>query len=70
MQKSSNQEATIEPQLHLYKGYYWNILRLPKRVFFKRFFFNVDLFFSLYGICYNTASVLCFGFSATRHMGS
>ena len=32
--------------------------------------FEVDHFKSLYWIFYNTASVLCFGFLATRHVGS
>ena len=73
MQKSPNQKAKIEPQIHLYKGYHWNFLRLPLGYFLKDFFY-VDFFFffffSLYGICYNTASVLCFGFLVTRHIGS
>ena len=34
------------------------------------FFFNVDHFKSHYGIYYNIASVLCFVFSAMRHVGS
>ena len=44
MQTSSNQEAKIEPQLHLYKGYHWNFLRLPLGYFLKDFFY-VDHFF-------------------------
>ena len=35
----------------------------------KNFFFNVDNFLSLYWICHSIASVLCFGFGATRHYG-
>jgi hypothetical protein len=38
--------------------------------FEKKGFFNVDHFKSLYGICYNIASVLCYGFLASRHVGS
>ena len=34
------------------------------------FFFNVDHFKSLYWICYNIASVLCFVSLAMRHVGS
>ena len=36
----------------------------------KNFFFDVDLFLSLYWICYNFASVLCFGSLVTRLVGS
>ena len=39
--------------------------------FFLRFFLNVGHFLkSLLNFCYNIASVLCFGFLATSHMGS
>ena len=38
--------------------------------FFKDFFFNLHHFKSLYWICYNIASVLCFGLLAGRHGGS
>ena len=38
--------------------------------FLRFFFFNVDHFKILYWICYNIASVVCFGFLALRHMGS
>ena len=42
-----------------------------KTVFFsclKFFFFNVDHFKNLYWVCYNIASISCFGFLATRHL--
>ena len=39
-------------------------------LFFKHFFFSVEHFKSLYWICYNTASVLCFGFLNSKYMGS
>ena len=46
------------------------VLFIFSYTFFKRFFFFVDHFLkSLYWICYNIASVLCFGFLATRHVG-
>ena len=32
-------------------------------------FFHVDHFLSFYWICYNIASVLCFGFLTARHVG-
>ena len=45
----------------------------PPLPLFKTFsnFFDVDLFFplSLYWICYNIDSVLCFGFLVMRHVG-
>lgn len=39
---------------------------------FKFFFFSLDVdhFLSVYCICYNITSVLCFGFLTTRHVGS
>ena len=37
---------------------------------FLKIFFNVDHFKSRYWICYNIASVVCFGFLALRHVGS
>ena len=37
---------------------------------FKRIFFNVDHFYSLYWLCYNTACLLCFGFLAPKQVGS
>ena len=33
-------------------------------------FFDVDHFWSLYWICHNIASILCFVFLAAKHMGS
>ena len=39
-------------------------------LFFKDFFFDVDRFKSLYWICYNIATVLCFGFLTMRYAGS
>ena len=43
-------------------------------IFFKDFFFfflmQTMLFKSLYWICYNIVSVLCFGVLATRRMGA
>ena len=36
--------------------------------FLKTFFFYVDHFFKFYSICYNTASVIGFGFLARRHL--
>ena len=39
------------------------IISIPVfKIFFLRFFFNADHFKSLYWICYNVASVLCFWF--------
>ena len=37
--------------------------------FFNIYFFDVDHFLSLYGICYNTASVLCFVFLGPQVCG-
>ena len=34
------------------------------------FFFDVDHFLSLYWICYNIVSVLCFAFLVMRHVES
>ena len=39
-------------------------------VLFLRCFLNTDHFLSLYWICYNIASVFCFGFLVPRHVGS
>ena len=38
--------------------------------FFLRFFYVGHFLKSLLNFCYNIASVLCFGFSATSHVGS
>ena len=44
----------------------------PLDIFFLRFFFFLFLMWTILKvfICYYIASVLCFGFLATRHMGS
>ena len=39
-------------------------------LFKKKFFFDVDHFLSLYGICYNSTSILCFVFWGHRHVES
>ena len=53
-----------EKVVHFYYVFL-NELRYPFYFFFKDFF-DVDHFKSLYWICYNIASVLCFGFLAWR----
>ena len=43
----------------------------PQQSFFLWYFFlNVDHFKSLYRTCFNAASVFCFSFCASGHMGS
>ena len=39
-------------------------------VHFLKIFLNVDHLKTLYWICYNTASVLCFGVLAMKHVGT
>ena len=66
--------------LRIRKGGYWRgqhlslsfyvVITSNCRVYFSKNFFDVDHFWSLYWICYNTASVLCFGYLATSHVGS
>ena len=48
----------------------WLYEKPPNRTFFHRFYFSMWSIFSLYWICYNTASVSCFGVLAWRHVGS
>ena len=57
MQKSPNQKAKIEPQIHLYKGYHWNFLRLPLGYFLKDFFY-VDFFFFFFLVFMEFVTIL------------
>ena len=76
-------QILIEPFLNFYWNFYaryWGYPYVTCLIFFapkdilgwikKKLFFTVDHFKSLYWICYNIASVLCFGFLATRHVRS
>ena len=47
-----------------------SILKSSLKFFLKKISFDMDHFKSLYWICYNIASVPCFGFLAVRHVGS
>ena len=52
-------------------NFYFNFLKkFFDVVFFLKLFFDVDHFKSLYMICYNIASLLCFGFLAMSSTGS
>jgi len=59
----------ISPTHHLLQPQIWSFLC----IFFlmsENIFILPSFFKNLYWICYNIASVLCFGFLATRHVGS
>ena len=50
-------------------GFYCLIWQVIRNSSFSLIIFYVDHFKNLYWICYNIASVLCFGFLALRHVG-
>ena len=60
----SGKEITLEKKTIL--ASWWQGKCGANFLFFNIFFF-VDCFLSLYWICYNLVSVLCFGFLAPRH---
>ena len=54
---------------------FWAVKQQNLNAFLSFFFFKISLdvdhfFLSFFLICYNIPSVLCFGFLASRHVGS